>query len=804
MTVLSTLLSHWRRKPFQLLALLAGLAVATALWSGVQALNAQARGAYDQAAAVLGGDRFDSLVPTARTPGGVSAADYAALRRAGWRVSPVIEDRLRLPDGGGSLRLLGIDIFTLPPGAAGAASARAEDTLTAFLAPPYRLIVHPDTAARLPADLPPPIIDPELPEGLAIGDIGLIQNLTGRPDQIDRLILSDTQKPGIAPLAEVTGQRLSRQTPDDQTDLAALTDSFHLNLTAFGLLSFVVGLFIVHATIGLAFEQRRAMARTLLAIGVSRRALMGVVLAELMVLAAIGAAVGMVLGYALAAALLDDVAASLRGLYGAEVPGSLRLSPTWWLAGGAMALGGTLIAALSGLWKLAQMPVLATAQPVAWHGVEQRQLRRQAVLALLLATAGGAALVWGEGLVAGFALMGAVLMAAALLLPVTLSLVLRVAQRRVTGPLSGWFLAEARAQMGGLSLALMALLLALAVNIGVGSMVSSFRLTFLGWLDQRLAADLYLRGEDTVQAQAIEAFLTDRAEVRAVLPVQNIDLTHAGFPYELYGVRDDAMYRTSWPLLGSAPDTWDRVADGSGVLLSEQFARRFGLGLGQDFSPGGRFTAQVVGIYPDYGNPTGQAITSEAVLNTLWNPERLRFAVRTDEPSAIAAALEAEFTLGPDQVVDQAALKALSRNIFERTFAVTLALNVLTFAVAGLALLTSLLTLADMRLPQLAPLWAMGLTRARLARLELTRALVLALLTALLAIPLGLLVAWILLAVVNVEAFGWRIPQAMFPGQWAMLLALAVVTAGLAAALPALRLRRIAPAVLLRIFSDAR
>ena len=88
--------------------------------------------------------------------------------------------------------------------------------------------------------------------------------------------------------------------------------------------------------------------------------------------------------------------------------------------------------------------------------------------------------------------------------------------------------------------------------------------------------------------------------------------------------------------------------------------------------------------------------------------------------------------------------------------------------------------------------------------IALTLTLALALATALLAIPLGVGLAWALVAVINVEAFGWRIPQQHFPGQWASLLVLAVVTAGLAAALPALRLRRTAPAVLLRIFSDAR
>ena len=125
-------------------------------------------------------------------------------------------------------------------------------------------------------------------------------------------------------------------------------------------------------------------------------------------------------------------------------------------------------------------------------------------------------------------------------------------------------------------------------------------------------------------------------------------------------------------------------------------------------------------------------------------------------------------------------------------------------AVAGIALLTSLLTLSNLRLAQLAPLWAMGLTRVQLARIEIGKALVLAALTALPALPLGLAVAWILTAIINVQAFGWKLPVFLFPGQWATLFLLALFTAFIAALWPAWRLRRASPVSLLRSFSNER
>ena len=91
---LSALWSHWWRNKLQLVTLLSGLALATALWSGVQAINSEARASYDAAAAVLGEGRFDQLVPASGSS--IAMQTYIDLRRAGWQVSPVIEGEIGL------------------------------------------------------------------------------------------------------------------------------------------------------------------------------------------------------------------------------------------------------------------------------------------------------------------------------------------------------------------------------------------------------------------------------------------------------------------------------------------------------------------------------------------------------------------------------------------------------------------------------------------------------------------------------------------------------------------------------------
>jgi putative ABC transport system permease protein len=402
------------------------------------------------------------------------------------------------------------------------------------------------------------------------------------------------------------------------------------------------------------------------------------------------------------------------------------------------------------------------------------------------------------------------MLGAALILPMVLQIALAIGQRSARAPVGIWFWADSRQQLSGLSLALMALLLALAVNVGVGTMVDSFSRTFLVWLDGRLAADVYVSAASDAQAKEIKAWLHDQPEVEAILPGGRADTQFGGSPIEVLGLPDHSTYRDNWPLLESTANAWIRLRPGDACLVSEQLARRMNLGLGDHIevpTPGGNWSLEIVGIYADYGNPKGQIAVNFAALTRRFpqTPQtRLGLRVAPDRIAPLITAMQEKFGLDDRSVADQATMKRESKRIFNRTFSVTAALNAFTLGVAGIALLTSLLTLANSRLPQLAPLWAIGLTRRRLAALELLKTMAVALITALFALPLGLLVAWCLLAIVNVKAFGWRLPFHVFPLQLIELLAVAMAAALCAAALPVARLARMQPATLIRTFVNER
>ena len=836
-TTLATLLSHYRRHPGQLAMLLLGLWVASALWSGVQAINMSARDSYARAEALFA-SQLDRIERRDGRP--LTLDDYLALRRAGAPVSPLVEGPLRLAGDTGeaaiTVTLLGIDPLTLPGDSSLARRQSSADALRDWLLPPHRLRAAPDVAdaARGDPRLPPVESDPGLPPATLVSDIGVAQTLLGFGRQLSRLVVAPSATFALpAQLVRIPARQLASP--------GQLADSFHLNLTAMGLLALVVGLFIVHAALGLALEQRLGLMRTLRALGVPARTLVGALIIELLAIGLAGALVGILSGVALARWLLPDVAASLDALYDSRVSSQLALPWYYWLGGLAITLGGLATAGSGVLWRVARLEVLALGQAQAWRARLARQWRRQALagsglliaalgLGVWLSASGGATLAEGgrTTLIAGFAMVTAALLGVALWLPALLAMALQLAARALRRrPLWQWAVADLQLQLPRLQLAMMALLLALAANLGVNSMVGGFRLTFLDWLDQRLLADIYVRPEKGDYAR-LRDWLAAQPEVATLLPARQTQATlvlgakaarpERAVPVALFGIHPAPVLTRQWPLQASVAGreaAWQALREGA-VFINEQLARRRGLHAGETLTLRGSDQRErrltIAAIYPDYGNPHGEIVMPTARLAREFDapPGSLGVVLAAGSASGAArdAALERlrsglteERAIPGEVLTDQRRLKATSREVFERTFAITRALNALTLAVAALALLTTLLAQAGVRRAQLAPLWALGVPRARLVAVQLGQLVGAALATALVALPLGIALAWALVAVINVAAFGWRLPLHVFPGEMAVTLALAVLVAAGAALLPARRLWRNPPRQLLEEFA---
>ena len=515
----------------------------------------------------------------------------------------------------------------------------------------------------------------------------------------------------------------------------------------------------------------------------------------------VGAVLGILMGYTIAAMLLPDVAATVEGLYGARVSGTLSLRPEWWLSGIGLAFLGAGMALSVRIWQIMQMPLLSAVQPRAWAIANAKRIRGIAILGMILLGFSGLLALFGTGLGQAFALIGFLLIGSALVLPWLTIKLLDFAPGK--GVITAWFWADTRQQMPGLSLALIALLLAVSANIGVSTMVSSFRVTFVSFLDQRLAPELFVRVEEEKTASELEKYLLKRE--LEVLPLLTVERPVVGQPAKLYGVRVGRTYRESWQFLGADPDVWDQVSRGEAVIVNEQLARRNNLWVSDevDIAPG--LNLPIAAVVGDYGNPQGQVVMGELLFRKLYpNAVATSFGIRTTDTADLRKAIQADLEVPDSGIINQASIKSMSLEVFERTFAVTAALNILTLGVAGFAMLMSLLTLAGMRTPQLAPVWALGLTRTRLGVLELARALGLSIIVFICAVPLGLALAWALLNFVNVEAFGWQLPMFFFPADYAFLGGLAILATLIAAAWPAMQMVRKPPAALLKVFTNER
>ena len=787
---LLALLSYWHKNPLQLFAYLSGVALATALWSGVQAINLEAKVSYKAAAETLGEGQYDLIQPKQdRT---ISTADYVSLRKSGWSVSPVVDGYLN------NIRLVGMDPLTLP---SSFLFANANITNSIGENNIFETLFTNESIAKNLIKNVMVVVDKNVAPGTAVGDISLVQRLL-KKDKITYLIVHPEQPLGQKEL-EIVAPHLTIKNIQQMTDISKLTDSFHLNLSAFGLLSFAVGLFIVHSTIGLAFEQRRAMMRSMRSMGVSLRTLIILVTIEMIILAVIGALIGIVLGYLIAGFLLPDVAATLRGLYGANISGNLQLRPDWWLSGLIIALLGTALAMSSQIWQITKLPILASAKPRAWMLVTTSHFTLQMKGAILLLTLGGICSILFDGLIAGFALLGALLVAAAASLPALLGWSLRKLQKYARTTLWGWFWADTRQQLPGLSLALMALLLAVSANIGVSTMVSSFRLTFISFLDQRLAPELFLQVSNKDQSTDLNTFLSERGI--EVLPLMFNETVISKQPVELFGIKVGNTYRDNWRFLDATENPWDTLQDGNATIVNEQFARRTNLWVGDPVNIASNLTLPIAAIVGDYGNPKGQVIINDELFSNLFPKSYpARFGIRTNNPAKLQSEIINQIGIDNDSIIDQKSLKAFSLEIFERTFLVTSALNILTLGVASFAILMSLLTLADRRIPQLSPIWALGLTRSQIGKLELLRAVLLALFVVVFSVPTGLVLAWVLLNVINVKAFGWQLPMFFFPMEYLKLGFYALFASFLAATWPSLKLIRTPPSDLLKVFASER
>jgi putative ABC transport system permease protein len=860
----------WRftlRRPLQSLFLIVGVAIGVAMIVAIDLANGSAARAFELSTETVTGRATHQIVGG---PSGLDEQIYTRIRRdLGFRLSaPVVEEYvIALELDAQPMRLLGIDPFadapfrsflgTQDPGA-------APDYLDDLLVRPNTALLSQDVARRYgvapgqsltirrgvevteievvgllaPAD----DLSRRALDSLLLTDIATAQEVLGRVGRLDHIDLILTAgAAGEAEMARIAellpaSARLQPVAARSGT-VNEMMAAFNLNLTALSLLALVVGIFLIYNTVTFSVVQRRPVLGTLRSLGLTRREVYLLILAEATILGLIGALLGLGLGVVLGRGMVQLVTQTINDLFFVVAVREIDI-PLWTLVKGLVTgLAAALLGAAIPAYEATNAPPAGALQRSSIEERTRRALPWVGVAALLLLVAGAGLLIPEWNLVVAFAGLFAVILGGALLTPLLtlglmrasgallkrLGVIARMAPRTVIRSLSRT------------SVAVAALMVAVSVIIGVGVMIGSFRNTVADWLEDVLQADIFISPPSLTSNQVlttldpsvvsklagfpgianlattrgvdVTAFLGD-PQISQISQIENLDRAadqhQLGDPVQvrLVAVSQDLAGpdRRYLAAVGDWRTTWAALAAG-GVIINEPMSNRLKLGVGEVLAiqtDAGVRAFTIVGVAVDY-DVNNVVFIYDPVYRSLWEDRALSAIALFVEPGEdidqkvnelrAAFAGQQELLIRSNRSTRQSALE-----VFDRTFAITVALQLLATIVAFIGILSTLMSLQLERSREIGVLRATGMTRRQLWRLSLLETGLIGSTAGLLAIPMGIVLAVILIYIINLRSFGWTLSMQLQPGDFVQAFAIALGAALLAGLYPAWRMGQMQPA----------
>ena len=844
---------HLARHPWQIGLSILGIALGVAVALSIDLATESARRAFELATEAVTGRATHQIV------GGPSslAEDIYRTLRLGLGVrqaAAVLEFDVALADRPGeTFHLLGVDPFAERPfrphlaDVDASGGTRRDNPLamvTNLVARPSTGLISSATARRLglrrgdtlavrvagtthritligwlePADR----LSARALESLLVTDIATAQELAGARGRLTRIDLIVPDDAGgralirrirdvLPPGAEIVPAGARAEAA------ASMTHAFTLNLTALSLLALVVGMFLIYNTMTFSVVQRRPLIGMLRALGVTRGEVFTLVMVEALAVGVIGTAVGLLLGLALAHGLLRLVTRTINDLY--FVVSVREISVTWAALARSVLLGvgATLVAALA---PAAEAGGARPREALSRAGLElqaQRTAPRAAMGGLALLVAGAAALlVPGAGAGWGFAGLFALLMGAALATPVAAVFLLRAMQApagRAFGLLGRMAARGIVAALSRTGVATAALMIAVSATIGVGIMIASFREAVVDWLDGSLQADIYVAPPSLIGSRP-DATL-DPALVRRLAATPGV----AGASTSRGGVVRGAAGSVRIVALGletgRAPGfkfregrreaVWPAFDTGA-VIVSEPFAYRHGVRAGGTVrlrTDRGERDFPVAGVFYDYGSSAGTVVMSRRTYDRFWDDPAVSALALYVAPGVdverLMVTLRERAAGGQDVIIrSNRALRDASLEIFDRTFAITAVLRLLIVTVAFVGVLSALMALQLERGREHGILRVLGLTPGQVWGVVTAQTSLMGAVAGLLAVPVGIMLAAVLVFVINRRSFGWTMPLDVAPLILAQGLLLAVAAALLAGLYPAWKMAAASVAEALR------
>ena len=653
-------------------------------------------------------------------------------------------------------------------------------------------------------------------EEFALMDIAAAQLAFDRWGQLDRIdVVSDPTRAiddVVSSIQKGLPYGLLVQRPEHRTaQVERMTRAFRLNVASLSAVALLVGLFLVYNTMSFAVLRRRREIGILRSLGMLPQEIGRLFLMEGLLMGLVGWSLGIVGGMVLARIAVRMMATTSGNLYNIAVHHSPLTLPM--AVVGQSFLIGTGVALLGSLGPIREASRILPVRALTPKGYETESPKSIVSFPLkamaFLSVAGVAAFARPVGGLPLFGYLSALLliMAFAMLSPVAirvLSLCCRALLPSRYGGLLRIAVAELERAPVRNAVAVSALMIGLALMIGMSILIQSFRQTVDVWLDQTVKADMIVAtptwlgsGPPGLLPESVRQRLLGVPGVEAVDAYRDLRMEFRGQSVALVA-RDlllHARHSRYLFLTGDSSAILAHAVQNGEVIVSEAFAHQFGLQRGNVLvlpSPRGPAELRIAGVFYDYATDGGKVVMDRTLYERFWQDRNLTvvplYLASGTDPEKIRDEVLARLGGDPPVIVlTNGELKREVLRIFDQTFAVTYAVEAIAVVVALLGIINALLSGILERESELAVIRAIGGTPRQIRRIVLWESGLLGLAGIILGVSAGLLLSVLLIQVINKQSFGWSITFYLSTAPLLKAIALVLFTTLLAGYGPARR-----------------
>lgn len=621
---------------------------------------------------------------------------------------------------------------------------------------------------------------------VVIGDIAHIQELisfTGRVDRVEFVL-----RPGVSAdsfLAQAkqvvpTGYEL-REPGSRREQTERLLRALQFNLVALSGIASIVGAILVATTLATSVVQRRSILALLRSLGASRSRLAAVVVVEAATIGLVGGLLGVAGGYLGAVLSVESVRASMAVVAQGVSSTTVALLPFDVLLGLGLGLVVSLAASILPIVETVETPPLQglrSEHPEVLQPISRRHALITAAGLWVVAGVLTRTPAWNDLPIAALLSALCLFIALLVLMAPVLDLTAHLGSRRLKQTVAVSVrlgLAALAAGRRRASWAAGAIGVAVALSVSMSTMLHSFRETVIAWTNQTLRSDLYVRparSETGLPIGRIDPAVVDIAyqlfDKMSVDPFHSLRTTMNGEPITLSAGDFAVVAEHGGVPFRDGRTTGEVLRDAiarDGVVINQPFSYRFGVAEGDSVrfdAPGGVIEKKVVGVFFDYSRSEGLIVADRSDFLEWFPgqpPEGIALFLPDDMDPAAArerflAALGGKYSV--DMMLNRENRQEVM-DVFDRTFAITEAMQVTASVVAAIAVLTVLFVLVNERSKDLAVLRAIGGSRFQVAGVVVSEAALLGLIGVAGGLVTGLAVGWVLVKVVNLQSFGWNL-----------------------------------------------